>query len=78
MGDRVTILEMTKLIREGLSEFVPSIKDIEIKFGPDRLGDIPHSQASIQKAKDLLNYNPSHDFKQGLEESLTWYYNNLR
>tara|TARA_B100000768_G_C11284201_1_gene380873 strand:+ start:3642 stop:4583 length:942 start_codon:yes stop_codon:yes gene_type:complete len=71
VGDRVTILEMTKLIREGLSEFVPSIKDIEIKFGPDRLGDIPHSQASIQKAKDLLNYNPSHDFKQGLEESLT-------
>ena len=78
VGDRVTILEMTKLIREGLSEFVPSIKDIEIKFGPDRLGDILHSQASIQKAKDLLNYNPSHDFKQGLEESLTWYYNNLR
>ena len=78
VGDRITILEMTKFIREGLSEFVPSVADIEIKFGPDRKGDIPHSQASIQKAKHLLNYNPSHDFKQGLKESLTWYYNNLK
>jgi UDP-N-acetylglucosamine 4-epimerase len=75
VGDRITILEMTKFIREGLSEFEPSVADIEIKFGPDRNGDIPHSQASIQKAKNLLNYNPSHDFKQGLKESLTWYYN---
>ena len=78
VGDRITILEMTKFIREGLSEFEPSVADIEIKFGPDRNGDIPHSQASIQKAKNLLNYNPSHDFKQGLKESLTWYYNNLK
>jgi len=78
VGDRITILEMTKFIREGLSEFDPSVADIEIKFGPDRNGDIPHSQASIQKAKNLLNYNPSHDFKQGLKESLTWYYNNLK
>ena len=78
VGDRITILEMTKFIREGLSEFDPSVADIEIKFGPDRNGDIPHSQASIQKAKNLLNYIPSHDFKQGLKESLTWYYNNLK
>ena len=78
VGDRITILEMTKFIRQGLSEFDLSVADIEIKFGPDRNGDIPHSQASIQKAKNLLNYNPSHDFKQGLKESLTWYYNNLK
>ena len=78
VGDRITILEMTKFIREGLSEFETSVADIEIKFGPDRNGDIPHSQASIQKAKNLLNYNPSHDFKQGLKESLRWYYNNLK
>ena len=34
VGDRITILEMTKFIREGLSEFDPSVADIEIKFGP--------------------------------------------
>jgi len=78
VGDRITILEMTKLIRQGLSKFDPSLAKIDIKFGPDRNGDIPHSQASIKKAKNLLNYNPSHNFEKGLKESLTWYYNNLK
>ena len=78
VGDRITILEMTKLIRQGLSKFDPSVAKIDIKFGPDRKGDIPHSQASIKKAKNLLNYNPSHNFEKGLKESLTWYYNNLK
>lgn len=78
VGERISILEMTELIREGLVKYDSSIVKMDIKFGPDRNGDIPHSQASIQKAKNLLNYNPSHDFKQGLKESLTWYYNNLK
>lgn len=78
VGDRITILEMTKLIRSGLSEFDSSIANIDIKFGPDRNGDIPHSQASIDKAKKILNYNPSHNFEKGLKESLNWYYNNLK
>ena len=78
VGDRITILEMTKLIRAGLSKFDSSVAKIEIKFGPDRNGDIPHSQASIKKAKNLLNYNPSHNFEKGLKESLTWYFNNLK
>ena len=78
VGDRITILEITKLIRQGLSKFDPSIAKINIKFGPGRNGDIPHSQASIKKAKNLLNYNPSHNFQKGLKESLTWYYKNLK
>lgn len=78
VGNRITILKLAKEIREGLSIYNKEIKKIEILFGPKRKGDIPHSQASIQKAKHLLNYNPSHDFKQGLKESLTWYYNNLK
>jgi UDP-N-acetylglucosamine 4-epimerase len=78
VGDRITILEMTKLIRQGLSKFDSSVAKIDIKFGPDRNGDIPHSQASIKKAKNLLNYNPSHNFEKGLKESLTWYFNNLK
>ena len=78
VGERITILEMTELIREGLAKFDSSIPNISIKFGPDRKGDIPHSQASIEKAKRLLNYNPTHNFQRGLEESLTWYHNNLK
>ena len=78
VGERITILEMTELIRESLSKFDSSISNISIKFGPDRKGDIPHSQASIEKAKRLLNYNPTHNFQKGLKESLTWYHNNLK
>ncbi|MDB2701721.1 SDR family oxidoreductase [Flavobacteriaceae bacterium] len=78
VGERITILEMTELIRESLSKFDSSISNISIKFGPDRKGDIPHSQASIEKAKRLLNYYPTHNFQQGLKESLTWYHNNLK
>ena len=78
VGDRISILEMAELIREGLAEFDPSIREIEIIKGPNRAGDIPHSQASIEKAKNLLHYKPTHNFQKGLKESLTWYYNNLK
>ncbi len=64
VGDRISILEMAELIREGLAEFDPSIREIEIIKGPNRAGDIPHSQASIEKAKNLLNYKPTHNFKK--------------
>ena len=78
VGHRISILEMAELIREGLADFDPSIREIEIIKGPNRAGDIPHSQASIEKAKNLLNYKPTHNFQKGLKESLTWYYNNLK
>jgi len=78
VGDRITILEMAELIREGLAEFDPKIKQIEIIKGPKRAGDVPHSQASIEKAKRLLKYRPTHNFQKGLKESLTWYHNNLK
>ena len=78
VGDRITILEMAELIQEGLAEFDPKIKQIEIIKGPKRAGDVPHSQASIEKAKRLLKYRPTHNFQKGLKESLTWYHNNLK
>ena len=78
VGDRVSLLEMTNQIKKGLTHYDPSIADIELIFGPFREGDIPHSQASIEKAKKLLGYQPSHNFQQGLEASLAWYYNNQK
>ena len=56
---------------------IPKIKDIIIKYGPKREGDIPHSLASIDKAKSLLNYNPQFSMQQGLKEAVVWYYGNL-
>jgi UDP-N-acetylglucosamine 4-epimerase len=78
VGDRITIKQMTETIQLGLTDYDPKIQEIDIKFGPTRAGDVPHSQASIEKAKKLLGYQPTHNFKQGLTASLAWYYKNLR
>lgn len=51
--------------------------DIEPKFGPDRKGDIKHSNADISKAKRLLGYEPEYDFARGLNEAILWYKENL-
>ena len=52
-------------------------KAIEPVFGPDRAGDIKHSNADISKAKKLLHYDPEYDFSKGLNEAITWYRENL-
>ena len=52
-------------------------KEIEPIFGPDRAGDIKHSNADISKAKELLGYEPEYDFARGLNETITWYKENL-
>ena len=52
-------------------------KDIEPNFGPDRKGDIKHSNADISKAKELLGYEPEYDFKKGIAEAIEWYKVNL-
>jgi len=52
-------------------------KEIEPKFGPDRAGDIKHSNADISKAKKLLGYEPEYDFKKGIELAIGWYKENL-
>ncbi len=53
-------------------------KKIEPIYGPDRAGDIKHSNASIEKAKKCLNYNPDYSFEKGIELAIDWYVNNLK
>ncbi len=78
VGDRTNLLELTTLLKEYLSEFDPEIAKVEIKHGPNRAGDIPHSLASIEKARNLLGYAPSHTIENGLREAVGWYWNNLK
>lgn len=52
-------------------------KEIEPIFGPDRPGDIKHSNADIGKARELLGYEPDYDFAKGLSLSIEWYKANL-
>lgn len=70
-GGRVYLIELYKKIAELLE------KDIEPKYGPDREGDIKHSNANIDKAKKLMKYNPKYDFERGLERTINWYINNI-
>ncbi|USL94829.1 SDR family oxidoreductase [Riemerella anatipestifer] len=77
VGDRTTIKQMAQLLKEYLSKYDEKIGEVEILHGPNRIGDIPHSLASIDKAKGYLGYAPTHVFEEGLKEAVDWYWENL-
>jgi len=77
-GERTTLIELVDLLKEYLAEFDPKIAEVNIQFGPERKGDVPHSLASVDKAKTLLEYAPEFDIKAGLKEAVKWYWNNLK
>lgn len=77
-GERTTLLDLVNLLKSYLSAFDSEILEIDIKYTNNRKGDIPHSLASIDKAKQLLNYNPKYNINNGLEDAIAWYWENLR
>ncbi len=78
VGDRTNLLELTSLLKKHLSDFDPKIAEVEIKHGPERAGDIPHSLASVKKAQNLLGYNPKYPIEEGIKEAVKWYWKNLQ
>tara|TARA_B110000003_G_scaffold128459_1_gene130457 strand:+ start:607 stop:1590 length:984 start_codon:yes stop_codon:yes gene_type:complete len=76
-GDRNTLNDLIGYLKEYLSEFDAEISSLEVIYGPNRVGDIPHSHASVNKAKELLNYNPQFSLQKGLKEAVSWYWKNL-
>lgn len=77
-GDRTTLNDLVKYLKECMSAFDAEIADVEVIYGPNRVGDIPHSLASIDKAKQLLNYNPKYAMRDGLKQAIEWYWENLK
>ncbi len=77
-GDRNTLNELVKYLKEYLSEYDSEIATVDVIHGPNRAGDIPHSLASIEKAKQLLHYTPNYSFQEGLKEAVEWYWKNLK
>lgn len=77
-GERTDLNELTALLKEYLGEFDPKIKEVKNIYGPTRAGDVPHSLASVDKAKELLHYDPKFDIKTGLKEAVKWYWENLK
>lgn len=77
-GEQTTLNELVELLKSELVKFDKEIASVKIVYGENRFGDIPHSLASIEKAKKLLQYNPQYSIKKGLEESIKWYVENLK
>lgn len=76
-GKRHTIKEMTEFIKLELSNHKKSILEIPISYSSNRIGDIPHSHANIDRARKLLNYDPDFSFQEGIRDCLSWYIKNL-
>lgn len=77
-GDRNTLNNLVDYLKEYLAEYDPRIVDVAVEYGPNRAGDIPHSLASIEKAKTLLGYDPQFSLQEGLKEAVSWYWKNLK
>ena len=77
-GERTTLKELVQLLKENLAQLDPKISDVQIIYGPNRAGDIPHSLASIEKAINKLGYNPQYSIEKGIKEAISWYFNNLK
>ncbi len=77
-GRRTTLNELMGCLKEYLGAYDPEILNVEIVHGLARTGDIPHSLASIKKARRLLDYTPSHSMREGLKEAVGWYWENLK
>jgi UDP-N-acetylglucosamine 4-epimerase len=76
-GERTSLNQLYAIIRNLAAGFDSDILTIDPVYGPSRAGDIPHSLASIEKAKKLLYYSPTFTVEEGLKEAVKWYWKNL-
>ncbi|KRN67923.1 udp-glucose 4-epimerase [Carnobacterium maltaromaticum DSM 20342] len=70
-GGQVSLIELFEELKGLLN------KDVSPIFGPERVGDVKHSNADISKAKEKLSYLPEFDFYMGIREAVNWYKHNL-
>lgn len=77
-GDRNTLNDLVGYLKKFLAEYDSKILEVPIEYGQIREGDIPHSLASIDKAKAILGYSPKFSLQEGLKEAVGWYWENLK
>ena len=77
-GERTSLIQLVDYLKKYLSDFDANILNIDVQYGPNRKGDVPHSLGSVEKANNKLKYSPSHTVKAGLNEALEWYWENLK
>jgi UDP-N-acetylglucosamine 4-epimerase len=72
-GERIRILDLFGAIRTGVAAYRPGTDSAVPRFEPPRPGDIPHSLASVERARTTLGYEPTCDLRQGLSRTISWY-----
>jgi UDP-N-acetylglucosamine 4-epimerase len=72
-GEATSLNSLFQMLRDELALLEPSVKAIEPIHEKIRVGDIPHSLASIEKAQRLLAYKPSTNVEEGIKQSVAWY-----
>lgn len=77
-GGNTTLNDLFSCLRKNLAQYDEKISSIEPIYRENRAGDIPHSQASIAKAQQVLGYQPHYDAFKGFEQACEWYWNNIR
>ena len=77
-GECASLNDLAEALKQGLSKYDKAISTIEFKYGSNRAGDVPHSQAAIQKGQIVLGYAPKYSLQSGLEEACNWYWENLK
>lgn len=77
-GERTTLNMLADYLKEFLGKYDPQIPSVKVTYGPFRAGDIPHSLASIEKARNLLGYAPDFLMKEGLKAAVDWYWHQLQ
>ena len=72
-GEATSLNSLFTMLRDELAMLAPSVKAIEPIFEKIRVGDIPHSLASIEKAQRLLAYQPTTNVEEGIKQTVAWY-----
>lgn len=77
-GEATTLFQLFEALRSNLALYDSSIAKVDVTIGPKRAGDIPHSLASVEKIKAVLNYQPKYNAEEGFQEACLWYYKHLK
>lgn len=77
VGDRTTLNQLFGYLKDSLSARFPHVASLEPTYRDFRSGDVRHSQASIEKIRSELGYEPTHSAREGLSLAMDWYVENL-
>jgi UDP-N-acetylglucosamine/UDP-N-acetylgalactosamine 4-epimerase len=77
-GEQTTLNDLIGILKQELAQFDPKIESVKVLYGEERTGDVRHSLASIEKARNLLNYQPAYSLENGIKEAIEWYWQSLK